>query len=148
MDSIVETLRSLRDIKGIQGSFVVGGDDGRLLGRDLTAVIDDDTLAQVGPRIDRLLDIIDDHPPTESIALRFGDQRLDIRRVGSVNLCVLAESSISPPALRMAMKLVSRKLEAHDWTPRSAAPAAPAVPATSEPPASRTIQFRGVRSKI
>lgn len=84
-----------------------------MFGRDLPAVIDDRTLTNIAPRIDRLLDIIDASPPTDSMALRFGDQRLDVKRVGAVELCVLAEARVSAPALRMAMRLVERKLANH-----------------------------------
>ena len=151
MESVsLEALRSLRDIKGIQGSFVVRAGTGELLGRDLPAVIDDTVLAEVGPRIDRLLTIVESPNPTETIALRFSEQRLDIKRMGLVHLCVLAEAAVSPPALRMAMKLVGRKLDGYAWaSPPALAKAAPARanPATPEPP-KRTVQFRGRKTTI
>ena len=151
MDSgSLEALRSLRDIKGIQGSFVVRAGSGELLGRDLPAVIDDVVLSGVGPRIDRLLTIVDSPHPTEAIALRFGEQRLDVKRMGTAHLCVLAEAAVSPPALRMAMKLVSRKLDGHAWaSPPVLTEVAPAqvARATTEPP-KRTVQFRGRKTTI
>jgi hypothetical protein len=148
----LEALRSLRDIKGIQGSFVVRAGSGELLGRDLPAVIDDAVLADVGPRIDRLLTIVESPSPTDALALHFGEQRLDVKRMGAAHLCVLAEAAVSPPALRMAMKLVGRKLDGHAWgappLPKAAlAPATPATPATVEPP-KRTVQFRGRQTTI
>jgi hypothetical protein len=141
----LEALRSLRDIKGIQGSFVVRAGTGELLGRDVPAVIDDAVLAGVGPRIDRLLTIVESPNPTESVALRFGDQRLDVKRMGTAHLCVLAEATVSPPALRMAMKLVGRKLDGHVWAALSLK--AEPAPTTSESP-KRTVQFRGQRTTI
>lgn len=149
MNALVETLSTLRDIKGIQGSFVVHADDGRLLARELPAIIDDATLTQIGPRIGRLLHIVDAQPPTESIALRFGDQRLDVKRVGSVLLCVLTDVHVSPPALRMAIKLVGRKLESHNWTSVPVASDALAAPAPADPATQRrTVQFRGIRGDL
>ena len=144
-NGVVDTLKTLRDIKGVQGSFVVRAQDGRVLGRDLPAVIDDAILARVGPRIDRLLNIVDSQTPTETIAMRFGDHRLDVKRMPAAHLCVLAEASVSAPALRMAVKLVSRKLDNHNWTstPLAAAPDANA-PATP----GRAVQFRGGRTTL
>ncbi len=147
MDSVAgEALRSLRDIKGIHGSFIVREGSGELLCRDLPAVVDDNVLMDVGPRIDRLLGIVESAQPTETVAMRFGEERLDIKRMGSAHLCVLADAGVSPPALRMAMKLVCRKLEAHAWP-------APALDPKSSAPASSagqkiTVQFRGRTTRI
>jgi len=52
---------------------------------------------------------------------------------------------VSPPALRMAMKLVGRKLDGHVWAALSAK--AEPEPTTSESP-KRTVQFRGQRTTI
>jgi hypothetical protein len=142
---LVETLKTLRDIKGVQGSFVVRAQDGHLLGRDLPAVIDDAVLSSVGPRIDRLLNIVDSQPPTETIAMRFGDHRLDVKRMPAAHLCVLADVAVSAPALRMAVKLVSRKLDSYNW----ASPPPAAAPESKEPSApGRTVQFRGGRTTL
>jgi hypothetical protein len=145
----VEALRSLRDIKGIQGSFVVCAGSGEVLGRDLPAIIDDAVLSNVGPRIDRLLNIIDSTPATETVAMRFGDHRLDVKRLGNAHLCVVAEAAVSPPALRMAMKLVARKLVGYDWAAELSTRKAPVVAApTVAEPAKRTVQFRGRTTTI
>lgn len=139
--ALLETLHSLRDIEGVQGTFILRAGDGQLLGRDLPAVIDDKILANIGPRIDRLFDIVDASPPTDSVALRFGDQRLDVKRVGMAELCVLAEATVSVPALRMAMRLVERKLASHPWSFRQVPP-----PASQTSP--RTVQLRGGRTGL
>jgi hypothetical protein len=138
---LVGTLRTLRDIQGVQGSFVLRAGDGHLLGRDMPALIDDQVLANIGPRIDRLLDIVESSPPTESMALRFGEQRIDVKRIKSAHLCVLADATVSAPALRMAMRLVDRKLESYPWAASNAA-------APSSPPGTRTVQFRGGRTSL
>jgi len=145
--TLVETLHTLRDIKGVQGSFIVRAGTGQVLGRDLTTVLDDATLAQVGPRIDRMLNVVESQPPTESLAMCFGDQRLDVRRMGFGHLCVLAEATISQPALRMAIKLVCRKLEGYvasvaQAQPASVVPETNVAAGTSGP----RYQFRGLRT--
>jgi hypothetical protein len=139
--ALLETLQSLRDIEGVQGTFVLRAGDGQLLGRDLPAVIDDKILANIGPRIDRLLDLVDASPPTDSVALRFGDQRLDVKRVGMAELCVLAEATVSAPALRMAMRLVERKLASHPWSFRQ-------VPPSASQATSRTVPFSNGRTSV
>ena len=146
--ALFETLQTLRDIKGIQGSFILRFESGQVIGRDLPAIIDDTILAQVGPRIDRLFDVVESDPPTESIAMRFGDQRLDIRRMGPIHLCVLSEASISPPALRMAIKLVCRKLQAQDWgsPPEGVHPTSESSGTMEK--ARKIIQYRGTRTTI
>jgi len=144
-NGLLETLRTLRDIKGVQGSFVVRANDGHLLGRDLPAVIDDAVLARVGPRVDRLLNIVDSQTPTETIAMRFGDHRLDIKRMQAAHLCVLTEFTVSAPALRMAVKLVSRKLDNYNW----ASPPPNTAPEAKEPAApGKAVQFRGGRMTL
>jgi len=110
------TLQTLKDIQGIQGSFLIGTTEGQLLARDLPRLIDDNALAQVGPRICRLFDVVESEVPTDYAALRFADHRLDVRRLETVHLCVLADANVNLPALRMAMKLVCRKLEQHDFS--------------------------------
>lgn len=122
MDAVLlEALSALRDIEGVQGSFVLRAGDGQLLGRDLPAAIDDGVLINIGPRIDRLLDIVTASPPTDFMALRFGDQRLDVKRIGSAELCILADATVSAPALRMAIRLVERMLTSHAWLASRAA---------------------------
>ncbi len=113
--AVENTLQTLRDIQGIQGSFVIGKDSGQVLARDLPRFIDESALSQVGPRISRLLEVIESEQAMESSALRFADHRLDIRPLGTATLCVLADANVNLPALRMAMKLLCRKLEACNW---------------------------------
>jgi len=134
MDTVVTgTLQTLRDIQGIQGSFVVGNDDGQLLARDLPRFIDESALMQVGPRICRLLEVIESEQPMESSALRFADHRLDIRRLGEATLCVLADANVNLPALRMAMKLLCRKLEGWNWAVLAEEPAPETSKSTKAP---------------
>ena len=53
MPTIEESLRTLRDVEGVFGSFVMSG-TGTLVSKDLPEVFDDEVLAEVGPRITRL----------------------------------------------------------------------------------------------
>lgn len=125
MDTAVETtLQTLRDIQGIQGSFLIGKDTGRVIARDLPRFIDELALTQVGPRICRLVEVIESEQAMEASVLRFADHRLDIRCIGDATLCVLADATVNQPALRMAMKLLCRKLEGCNW----------ALPAEEPPP--------------
>jgi len=114
--TVIDTLHTLRDIQGIQGSFVVASGSGQILARDLPSVIDDASLNQVGPRICRLMDLVEAEQPTDSSALRFAEHRIDVRAMGAALLCVMADACVNQPALRIAIKLVCRKLETHDWT--------------------------------
>ena len=118
----LNTLHTLCDIQGIQGSFVVASGNGQILAHDLPSVIDDASLNQVGPRICRLMDLVEAEQPTESSALRFADHRIDVRSMGVALLCVMADARVNQPALRMAIKLVCRKLKTHDWSTISAEP--------------------------
>jgi predicted regulator of Ras-like GTPase activity (Roadblock/LC7/MglB family) len=120
-------LAGLRDIEGIIGSFVVSSEGG-LLGRDLPTVFDDDTLLGVAPRLVRLRDgIASDSAEPTGLVLRYGEHKLHIRAAGSGLLCVLSESKVNTPALRVGMKLVARRVASLGTQP-------PAVQAASSVP--------------
>jgi len=106
-------LTALREIEGIVGSFVVSSEGG-LIGRDLPSVFDDDTLLRVTPRLVRLREgIASDAVDPTAIVLRYSEHKLHIRPVEAGLLCVLSESKVNTPALRVAMKLVARRIAAH-----------------------------------
>lgn len=106
------TLHGLRDVDDVQGSFLVGG-AGELLARDLPAVFHAELFAEIGPRLVRLRETFD---PTGSdpttVTLRFSDHKLHVRSLGASLLCVLTGAKVNAPALRMAMNLVARRVEA------------------------------------
>ena len=104
-------LSGLRDVDDVQGSFVLAG-DGQLLGRDLPAVFHPEIFADVGPRLARLREMFDADGGQAVFTMRFTDHKLHVRAVGSKLLCVLTGSAVNGPALRMAMNLVARHVEA------------------------------------
>src|SRR5690242_4262955 len=110
MEATNSVLSGLRDIEGIVGSFVVSA-EGQLLGRDLPSVFDDDTLLGVAPRLIRLRDgfASDARDPT-ALVLRYSEHKLHIRPAGAGLLCVVSESKVNTPALRVGMKLVARRV--------------------------------------
>jgi predicted regulator of Ras-like GTPase activity (Roadblock/LC7/MglB family) len=110
--ALTETLQSMRDVPGLQGSFVVS-DLGRLLARDMPALFADDVLAEVGPRALRLRDTMGDG--TDSLAwcvVRYPTNVLCMRPLRDGLLIVLTESDTNLPALRMAMSHSIRRLNA------------------------------------
>jgi predicted regulator of Ras-like GTPase activity (Roadblock/LC7/MglB family) len=141
------TLNGLRDVDDVHGSFLLGP-EGELLARDLPAVFHAELFAEVGPRIARLRDTFDPSgsEPT-SATLRFADHKLYLRSLGTSVLCVLTGAKVNVPALRMAMNLVARRVEARgvpaseldevttlvEMAPQSArAPMTPRTPAMPE----------------
>jgi predicted regulator of Ras-like GTPase activity (Roadblock/LC7/MglB family) len=113
---LTETLQSMRDVPGLQGSFVVS-DLGRLLARDMPALFADDVLAEVGPRALRLRDTMGDGTDSLPDALawcvvRYPTNVLCMRQLRDGLLIVLADSDANLPALRMAMSHSIRRLNA------------------------------------
>jgi predicted regulator of Ras-like GTPase activity (Roadblock/LC7/MglB family) len=106
-----QALAGLRDVEEVQGSFLLA-DDGRLLARDLPAVFHAELFADVGPRLTRLRDTFDSSSGSSSLTMRFSDHKLHVRAIGSKLLCVLTGADVNGPALRMAMNLVARRIEA------------------------------------
>jgi len=132
----LDVLTGLRDVEGIVGSFVVSS-RGELVGRDLPPLFDDETLHGVIPRLLRLRDGVaaDGVEPT-ALVLRYAEHKLHVRTVGAGLLCVLSESKVNTPALRVGMRLVARRVASLvDQPARAPEPVlAPSRPATAPPP--------------
>jgi predicted regulator of Ras-like GTPase activity (Roadblock/LC7/MglB family) len=129
----VDILVGLRDIEGIIGSFVVSS-DGRLVARDLPSVFDDDTLNGVAPRLARLRDgIAGDSTESPALVLRYAEHKVHVRGAGSGILCVLSEPNVNTPALRVGMKLVSRRV-----APLAERPAGVSKPSSTSPVTERS----------
>lgn len=138
-----QALAGLRDVDEVQGSFLLGS-DGRLLARDLPAVFHHEIFADVGRRLVRLRDTFDDVSGPTTLTMRYTDHKLYVRTIGSKLLCVLTGADVNGPALRMAMNLVARHVEAHpDEDDRVAELPRPSVPATTTPPPEREPEYRG-----
>ena len=103
-------LATLRDIAGIYGSFVFGA-DGRLVAREIHAMFDDVALAGASERLARLRETfaaVGDE--LELAVMRFQDHKLFLKVLPSGVLCILAESGVNMPALRMAANVVGRRI--------------------------------------
>lgn len=130
---VQQILETLRDVQGVAGSFVALG-DGRLLSRDMPSLFSDELLMDIAPLIARLgesfvamegLDVVGG-------TLVFQHYTLFLQRLPYGHLCVLGAGDTHRPALSMAMKLVSRRIDSAVMSP-PAPPPSP-VPAPSPPP--------------
>ena len=109
-EALMRTLKSLRDVDGIVGSFVVNP-DGRLLARDLPSYFDSNVLEEVGPRIHRLYDAWQSAgDELDAATLVFAEHKMHLRELGKSVLAVVSSVAVNAPALKMALGLVSRKL--------------------------------------
>jgi predicted regulator of Ras-like GTPase activity (Roadblock/LC7/MglB family) len=138
-ESLMQTLKSLRDVDGIVGSFVVNA-DGRLLARDLPTYFDDNVLDEVGPRLHRLYEAWQSNGDTlEAATLVFAEHKLYLRELSGGALGVLSSLQVNAPALKMALSLVTRKLAGEIGTLMPLTAAKEAAPApTVAPPAAPT----------
>jgi predicted regulator of Ras-like GTPase activity (Roadblock/LC7/MglB family) len=131
-ERILNTLGALRDVGGIQGSFVVSR-SGALLAKDLPAVFDDGLFAVVGPRIARLHETLaSENEGLAHVVMRFSEHKLHLRSAPFGFLCALSELGINVSALKMALTLVARRLEPEFAA--GAAPRANALGPSSPPP--------------
>jgi predicted regulator of Ras-like GTPase activity (Roadblock/LC7/MglB family) len=111
MASIEESLRTLRDVEGVFGSFVISG-SGTLVSKDLPAVFDDDVLAEVGPRITRLYETFaSSGEELESVMLRYFEHKLYLRKMAWGLIGILSSIEVNLPALRMVGNLVARRID-------------------------------------
>lgn len=103
-------LRSLFDLQGVYGSFLVTT-TGDVVARALPEVVDDVTLLEVGGRVIRLADTFESVGISPELCiLRFADHKLYIKNVVSGALCILTASDVNFPALRMAANVVARRV--------------------------------------
>jgi predicted regulator of Ras-like GTPase activity (Roadblock/LC7/MglB family) len=144
LPTIEDSLRTLRDVEGVFGSFVVTG-SGSLVSKDLPSVFDDDVLAEVGPRIARLYDTFaSGGDELDSVMLRYFEHKLYVRKMTWGILGILSGVQVNLPALRMVGNLVARKIDPEVAATVSRAPAmartpsppkaAPAKAASTPPP--------------
>lgn len=155
-DTIQATLVALKDVQGVQGSFVLGN-EGALVAMEMPPLFDESMFAELGPRIERLSDSFASlGDELDSCMVRFSDHVLCIKKFPKGGaLCILTSHTVNLPALRMAMNLAHRRLalatrqdEPSPPNARSAAPpvapagpgqppSPPAAPAPDPAPASR-----------
>ncbi len=146
MSQVGTVLAALRDVAGVQGSFVLTA-DGALAGRDLPALFEDAVLAEAASRIARLAEAFASVGDDVDVCLvRFADHKLYVRAFGAGRLCVLAAADVNLPALRMATNLVTRRL-GPALAAEAAAPAPPAAPPPPTPPAPAAGPMRMYRGR-
>lgn len=131
-EALLRTLKSLRDVDGIIGSFVVG-QDGQLLARDLPLYFDSSVLEEVGPRIHRLYDAwLTAAEELDTATLVFADHKMHLRDLDGSVLAVVSGLAVNAPALKMALSLVGRKLTSELSSLPAASASQPGV--ASQPP--------------
>jgi predicted regulator of Ras-like GTPase activity (Roadblock/LC7/MglB family) len=111
-ESAAQAVGALRDVRGVQGSFVLSA-EGALLVRDIGALLNEELLAEIGPRATRLCETFStETAPVTSCCLRFADLLLFLRPIPGAVLCVLSTLDVNMPALKMGVNLTARRLTA------------------------------------
>lgn len=150
-NGLTTLLATLKDVPGIQGSFLLS-DTGSLLARDLPAVFSDDLFAEAGPRLTRLADTFESvGKRVETCLMRFRDHKIYMRRAAEGFLCVLASTNVNLPALRTAATLVARRTHAElerastapTVAPIAAAPTSVPAPSVAAPSSGKGRVYRG-----
>jgi hypothetical protein len=120
---VADVLVSLKDVPGIQGSFVIDA-FGRVLARDLPALFPDFSLQSAGQRIAVLFDAIEEnYEGSDEVFLAFDGYGLMLRRGAFGTLAVVAAAGTSPEALRMSSSVLTRRLTMLHAQPPMPAPA-------------------------
>jgi predicted regulator of Ras-like GTPase activity (Roadblock/LC7/MglB family) len=145
--SVATTLSSLRDVQGVHGSFFISP-AGRLVAKDLPSVFDEALFAEVGPRLLRLQEtLMSTGDDLEMCLLRYNEHKLFLRPTLTGSLCVLMAATINLPALKMAVHLATRRVNADLAGVGELSPQAqPAATSPSSPPgpaASHAQIYRG-----
>jgi hypothetical protein len=113
-------LRSLRDIDGVLGSFLVD-DAGQLLARDMPSIFDEHALRSAGQRLGQMRAAFEaDGGAFEGCTARFGGHLLVLRAAAKRTLCVLCPVGTNMTTLQMGLNLVSRR--AHELPERASLP--------------------------
>jgi hypothetical protein len=121
-------LRSLTDIQGVIGSFLLT-DAGSLVATDVPPTFDIAGLAEAGPRIARLADLGGTYgEETQFIVFRFAEYKLYIRVLRTIFLGVLVTPAASMPVLKAAAAVVARRAESMLAAEASGPDATPGTP--------------------
>jgi predicted regulator of Ras-like GTPase activity (Roadblock/LC7/MglB family) len=129
-----ETLHSLRDVDGVQGSFLIAP-SGSLVAKDLPAVFDGELFTEVGPRIARLYEtFLSGGEEMDACLLRYAEHKLYVRKMKAGMIGTISASRVNMAALRMVVNLVIRRLEPE----MGRISAAPPLPRTPPPPSVST----------
>jgi hypothetical protein len=135
-NALVPLLRTLRDIEGVHGSFLLG-ERGELLSRDVPETCGTEVLAGVGRRLHQLRDAFvwaDIGAAFESTTLSFAQYKLHMRALGGRCLVAVTTAEVNVPALRMAIHMLDKRLQqalSVGFSPPDRASAPPALRASS-----------------
>jgi predicted regulator of Ras-like GTPase activity (Roadblock/LC7/MglB family) len=141
---ISRALAALRDVAGVHGSFVLQP-TGELVGKDLPAVFHDELFVEVGARLSRFVETLAaDGDEVSSAILRFDEHRLYVTRFPQGMLAVITANDINAAALRMAVTLTTRRLEAEILGLLSQAPPPVSSRASVTPPPPSLAGSHGV----
>ena len=111
MTGMRQLLRTLCDIDGVIGSFLLSNSGG-LEATDLPAIFDAAAFAAAGPRIVRLSELGGSYgEETRFFVIRFAEYKLYVRAMQGGLLGVLLTPAASMPALRAATGIVARRAE-------------------------------------
>lgn len=108
--TVSAALRSLRDVAGVLGSFLLDR-EGRPLVAEVPAMFDEAALLASGERLVRLRAALETGGESfEGCSSRFGEHILVIRPIQHWTLCVLGLSEVSHATLQMGINLVVRRI--------------------------------------
>jgi hypothetical protein len=112
MTAARQLLRTLCDVDGVVGSFILS-ESGGLVATDLPATFDTAAFVEAGPRIVRLADLGGSYgEETRFFVIRFAEYKLYVRVIRGALLGVLLTPATSMPALRAASGIIARRAEA------------------------------------
>jgi len=143
--SELESLKGLRDVEGILGSFVLS-QAGHVVLRDLPQMFSNDVLADVGPRVFRLRETLSQDGAAAQVVVRYEDHKLILRPLPESSIVVLALHNVNMSQLKMALNLVGRSFSKVDFNTASAVQShAGESTNKSAPPSARGAYYRGQR---
>lgn len=108
---MISILESLRDVAGVVGGFAVD-DDSELVTSAMPSYVGTDDLESIAPRIQWLFEATAElQVQSEWVTMYFTDYNLQIAPFNGGKLVVLVAPDANTRALRMAAKILCRKLE-------------------------------------
>jgi predicted regulator of Ras-like GTPase activity (Roadblock/LC7/MglB family) len=133
------TLTALKDIPGVEGSFVLNR-DGALAARELPAIFNDAIFPEIARRLDGIRAGLESQVAAfDDMVFKFETHWLYTRRLENGTLLILTTANVNFPALKMASNLASKQItEALSKAPSPAVVAkvesAPVAPAPAPAP--------------
>jgi predicted regulator of Ras-like GTPase activity (Roadblock/LC7/MglB family) len=108
--NLQQALSSLRDINGVTGSFIVAT-TGHLVALDTPALMGEEILTPVAPRLVRLWDTLREvDQSVDQAVISYESQKLYVRPVVRGLLCTIVPLGTNMAALRMAVNLLLKRV--------------------------------------